>query len=233
MSVEDLRPGAWKQAESPYAWMSVRDGELIRAILLRAAARAEGRLSVLEWGSGRSTLEFTRILTEQQDMPFRWVSLEYDRAFFDTRVVPYVLRRADSTVRLVDDGTVLHGPKGDGRARIEAVCWNRTRLRPFLPEHVKDRTVDLDAYVTYPYSMGDGGGQGYDIVIVDGRMRRRCLLTAAEHLGPRTVVLLHDAWHTHYQCALRGYPAAAFFGDELWAGAADRKALGEALGDAG
>lgn len=228
MNVEDLRPGAWKQAESPYAWMSVRDGELIRAILLRAAAHADGRLRVLEWGSGRSTLEFTRILAEEQDAPFRWISLEYDRAFFDTQVVPHLLKRPDSTVRFIDDDTALHGSKGDGSALIEAVCWNRTRLRPALPEHVQDRTVDLSAYVTHPYTTGEE----YDIVLVDGRMRRRCLLAAAEHLGPRTVVLLHDAWHTHYHCALHGYPAATFFGDELWAGAADKTALDGALGDA-
>ncbi|MBT2489651.1 hypothetical protein J7E96_14220 [Streptomyces sp. ISL-96] len=69
----------------------------------------------------------------------------------------------------------------------------------------------------------------YDIVIVDGRMRRRCLLAAAERLGPQTVVLLHDAWHTHYHCALQSYPAATFLCDELWAGAASRATLDRAL----
>src|SRR5258708_12396718 len=50
---------------SPYALMSVGDGDLIKAVLLNAGVRPRGRgLRVLEWGAGRGTLSFSPTLIE-------------------------------------------------------------------------------------------------------------------------------------------------------------------------
>ena len=69
------------------------------------------------------------------------------------------------------------------------LCWNRTTLRPFLgPEHVADRLADLDGYVDYPRA----AALAPDVVLVDGRKRRRCLLTALDLIGPKAVVLLPE-----------------------------------------
>ncbi|MGH3427280.1 MAG: hypothetical protein ACRD3Q_09580 [Terriglobales bacterium] len=220
MSVEDLRPGAWKEARSPYAWMSTRDGDLVREILLNAGSRKAQQLRVLEWGSGQSTLAYSQILAEH-GMYFRWLTLEYDREFFDTSVAPGLLDRADTILRYIDDGTMLRGPAGVGRASVEAVCWNRTALRP--AERAADRDADLDDYVDHPAATGED----FDVIIVDGRKRRRCLLAAVDLMGADTVVLLHDAWHPYYHCALERYPASRFFGDELWAGACSIARLDE------
>ena len=214
MGVEQLRPYAWKQERSPYAWMSRRDGELIRSILLSSATRLDRPLRVLEWGSGQSTLSFSQILTEH-DVAFHWSSLEYDRAFFDAELAPELLHRPDSLLRYVDRNHTAHGPRGNGRHVVEALCWNRGELRPYLPGREAERTADLDDYVRYPTRTA----QSPDVVIVDGRKRRRCLLAATAFTD--ALVLLHDAWHDHYHCALDAYPAALFFGDELWAGAHD------------
>jgi hypothetical protein len=203
--------------------MSVRDGELVKAVLLNAGARtAQQRLHVLEWGSGQSTLAYSQILAEHGTC-FQWLTLEYDRKFFDTSLAPELLNRADTVLRYVDDGKSLHGPVGAGRASIEAVCWNRTALRP--AERATDREADLDGYVDYPAATG----HDFDVIIVDGRKRRRCLLAAADLMGARTIVLLHDAWHPHYHCALDRYPASRFFGDELWAGARSTARLDDVL----
>jgi hypothetical protein len=204
--------------------MSKRDGELVKAILLSAAAKAAGELHVLEWGSGQSTVSFTRIL-QQEQMRFHWLTLEYDRKFFGTVVAPELLGRPDTVLRFPDDGGTVAGSTGEGKFRVEAVCWNRTKLRPV--EHLLDRLVDLDEYVDYPSTTE----YRYDVMIVDGRMRRRCLLVAAELLGPGALVLLHDAWHRFYHCALGRYPASEFFGDELWAGASSQTLLDEVLRD--
>ena len=146
---------------------------------------------------------------------FHWLTLEYDRQFFDAVLAPELLARSDAILRYADEGSIARGPTGDGLARVEAVCWNRTELRPFLPEHAADRDADLDDYVRYPASTGGR----FDVMIVDGRKRRRCLMAAADLMGPDTVVLLHDAWHPHYHCALGRYAASRFLGDELWIGA--------------
>ncbi|MBR8742291.1 hypothetical protein [Nocardiopsis sp. MG754419] len=210
MDASGLRPGAWREARSPYAWMSRGDGELLLAVL-EFAARGQGHVRVLEWGSGQSTLEFTRLLRER-GLTHDWTALEYDRTFFDEQVLPALRDRPGSEVRYPDDDAVLTVPGAGGPSRITGVCWNRTRLRP--AEHRADRDVDLDAYVDYPV-----GREPYDVVFVDGRMRRRCLLTVAELLGPSTIVVLHDAWHEYYHCALKSYPVGRFCGDEMWIGA--------------
>lgn len=213
-----------REVESPYAWMSPRDGDLIKTVLLNAAEGSAQQLRVLEWGSGQSTLSYSQILAAH-DLPFQWLALEYDREFFDTFVAPALLYRADTVLRYPDDGRVLHGPVGTGRAHIEAVCWNRTALRP--SERPADREADLDRYVDYPTATG----HGFDVVLVDGRKRRRCLSAAADFMEADTVVLLHDARHPHYHGPLDRYPASRFIGDDMWVGAGSTARLNEVLAE--
>jgi hypothetical protein len=57
-----------------------------------------------------------------------------------------------------------------------------------------------------------------DIAIVDGRLRRRCLLSAAQRAG---VVVLHDAQREYYHCAFQAYRHQGRVGDMLWIGSQD------------
>ncbi|MFI9550601.1 helix-turn-helix domain-containing protein [Nonomuraea endophytica] len=204
--------------------MSPRDGDLIKTILLNSAERLTKPLRVLEWGSGQSTLSYAQILAAH-DLPFEWLALEYDREYFDTFLAPALLYRADTVLRYVEDDRILRGPAGDGRARIEAVCWNRTALRP--SERSADREADLDHYVKYPTA----AGHSFDAIIVDGRKRRRCLIAAADFMGANTIVMLHDARHSYYHCALDRYPASRFIGDDMWVGAQSTARLNDVLAD--
>jgi len=211
---------------SPYALMSVGDGDLIKAVLLNAGVRRRGRgLRVLEWGAGLSTLSFSAILSEA-GIPFHWLALEYDRGFCDSSIAPALLSRPGGMLRYVEDDQPVSGPPGTGTGKTEVVCWNRAALRPFLgEEHLADRSADLDAYVDYPGS----AGTEFDVVLVDGRKRRRCLLTALDLAGEHTAVLLHDSSRAYYHPAMREYPASRFIGDELWIGAASETTLTMAL----
>ncbi|MGP9022853.1 carbohydrate binding domain-containing protein [Streptomyces sp. BR1] len=215
--------------DSPYGLMSVADGELIRTVLLKAAALGNGGpLRVLEWGSGRSTLAFPQLLADA-GVPCRWTSLEHHRGYFDGELLPQLAARPGASVRYVDDGTATVNEPGTDGGRIDVVCWNRGPLHPqFGPSHHADRVADLDDYVAYPAQVSSGPGE-YDVVLVDGRKRRRCLLTARGLLGDRTVVLLHDAGRRYYHCALETYPAGRFIGDDLWIGAMDEDVLSELL----
>lgn len=57
-----------------------------------------------------------------------------------------------------------------------------------------------------------------DIAIVDGRLRRRCLLAAAPRAG---IVVLHDAQRDYYHCAFSAYRYQGRVGDMLWIGSQD------------
>jgi hypothetical protein len=60
------------------------------------------------------------------------------------------------------------------------------------------------------------------VIVVDGRMRRRCLIAAREYAADDAVFLLHDAERTRYHCAFEYYPAWAFIGAQLWIGAGSK-----------
>lgn len=210
---------------SPYAWMSMRDGELVKNILVNAAKRTVEQVRILEWGSGLSTLSYTKILADE-NLPFSWLALEYDRAFCDSAITPHLRTRSNTNIQYHDDDIVVHGLPGYGDSHTTVVCWNRAVLRPFLGEHNHaDRAADLDAYVDFPRTVE----RRFDVILVDGRKRRRCLLTALDIVDNGGVVLLHDAFRTYYHCAMVKYPASAFIGDELWIGAATDTDLLRAL----
>jgi len=100
-------------------------------------------------------------------------------------------------------------------ATLRAVVFDAGDLRPFDPDRDRDRDADLDDYVTLPGSLE----MRFDIVLVDGRKRRRCLLEASRLLNDAGIVVLHDAWRAYYQCAFDAYPFARRIGDMLWVGA--------------
>src|SRR5262249_4453464 len=77
-----------------------------------------------------------------------------------------------------------------------------------------DRLPNMDAYVNFPR---DFGGR-FDLVLVDGRKRRRCLLAAADYLKPEGVTVMHDAYRTYYHCAFERYASHRAIGEILWIG---------------
>src|SRR5258707_13802123 len=118
-------------------------------------------------------------------------------------------------LRYVEDDQTVSGPPGTGTGKTEVVCWNRAALRPFLgEEHLADRSADLDAYVDYPGS----AGTEFDVVLIDGRKRRTCLLTALAVADEPTAVVLHDSALAYYHPAMRECPAPRSIGTELWRG---------------
>lgn len=205
---------------SDKAWMSVTDADLFEALLRRKAAAAHdaGRpLEVLEWGSGRSTLYYTGVLAET-GVAFRWLSLEYDRGFFEDDLRPALDALPNPRVVEIDDDA-----RADQRLlptepveapTVELVVFDKGRLQPALRAHREDRHADLDAYVDYPGHLG----RRFDVVLVDGRKRRRCLIEASRMLADQGVALLHDAWRPYYHCAFDVYGAERRIGDILWIG---------------
>ncbi|RFA27947.1 hypothetical protein CAI21_13575 [Alkalilimnicola ehrlichii] len=125
MSVETL-----SDELSPFAWMSVRDGEIIKDILCGYARRAGRQLSILEWGSGLSTLSYTRIL-DDVGAAYRWLSLEYDRGYFEGELIAKLRERENSIMRFPASGETIEGKKGRGRPRSKRCAGTTGRSGHF------------------------------------------------------------------------------------------------------
>lgn len=209
-------------SESPKAWMSVVDADLLEQTLLRVAART-GRMSrILEWGSGLSTLTFSRSLADA-GREFMWLTLEHNREFMDEHVRPGLglWERSVVVYRESQDTTSLNLGDACDQPGLVALVYDGGRLTPAEPGCEAHRHVNLDAYVDDPGRLG----LSFDAIFVDGRKRRRTLLEARRLLAHGGVVLLHDAFRRHYQCAWNDYPAWRRIGEELWIGAADEAAI--------
>ncbi len=198
---------------SAKAWMSKPDANLFDALVHIKSADTHGRLDVLEWGAGRSTSYFTRALHTLRGTNFCLHSIEYDRAYFEREIRPVLGDLPESTVGLVEadsDPRVLF----PGSTPVEFAVYDHGTLKPMLDEGIADRKVNMDAYVAHP----SGLRRRFDIILVDGRKRRRCLIEAASLLKEGGVAVLHDAQRTYYHCAFEHYRANSLLGEILWFG---------------
>jgi hypothetical protein len=210
--------------------MTVRDADLLDLLLIAHSARMGSLVDVLEWGAGRSTLYYSSAL-ERQGLLRSWLSLEHNRDFFASEVAPRLDGRASASYVMserleADPAALAHAPSvgaGQAGASIRIIVFDAGDLRPY--DRDDDRRADLDDYVALPASLH----RRFDIVVVDGRKRRRCLLEASSLLTDSGIVVLHDAWRSYYQCAFEDYAFARRIGDELWVGAQRDPDLGSIL----
>ena len=207
------------EQESEKAWMTVRDGDLLELLLLAHAARIRSPVDVLEWGAGRSSLYYSERL-EQLGLLGSWLSVEHNREFFMSEIEPELARRASASYAFSEQGTATIG-----NATFSAVVFDGGDLQPYEEERREDRRADLDDYVALPASLG----RRFDVAVVDGRKRRRCLLEASGLLSEDGIAILHDAWRPYYQCAFEAYAYSRRIGDELWVGAQRDPGLEEIL----
>jgi len=166
-------------------WMDPDDIEILREVM-RAYAETGQPLEILEWGSGGSTLMCAELL-HKLGVRFRWRSIEHHQSW-NKRV------RGKVAVSVKEEKI----PKG-------AVTVH------FMPLNTNGNT-----YIALPWLDGDPEElkdvpesaikrQKFDIVIVDGRFRRRCVIRSRTLLKPNGILLLHDAERPWYQCAKERY----------------------------
>jgi hypothetical protein len=199
---------------SEIAWMSRVDVAIVQEVLTAKAREAKDearRLDVLEWGSGRSTVGLSAFV-KTLGIECRWLTLEHDRAYFLDQAWP-LLQASDLPARFTFAESWSTQAPTD-QSGIHAVVFDYGLLQPFQPEFAADRAVDLSDYVSFPTRVG----RSFDVVFVDGRARRRCLVAAATLGKPRAVTILHDAHRAYYHCAFDEFAVQRRVGESLWVG---------------
>ncbi len=129
-------------------------------------------LDVLEWGSGGSTVYFTKFLRDR-GISYSWTSIEYNKIWYDK---------------------IFKATENDKNIELILFDVGNTDL--------KQPNTQMDEYVKYPSTLN----KKYDLILIDGRKRRRCLIEASKLLKPGGIVLLHDGRRTYYHSAFSLYP---------------------------
>jgi predicted O-methyltransferase YrrM len=148
-------------AGMPAMWRS--EIACIETLLLEEARRRE-RLEVVEWGSGYSTLHFSRFLRDR-GVAFKWHAVE-NFVPWHSRVVAMIAEAG------LGDSTQVH-----------------LRSPTFEDRKSRQEQEDLSAFIDFPRSLG----HRISVALVDGRQRGACLVSAAQALEPDGVAILHDA----------------------------------------
>ena len=154
-------------------------------------------VSVLEWGSGGSTVYFTQFL-RTHGISYDWTSVEYNKGWAE-KVSAELKGDTDTHLVLFDVG-------------------NDEILQPDIP---------MNEYVGYPKTLG----KKFDLILVDGRKRRRCVLEARDLVTENGFVFLHDAQRGYYHDAFKAYPRHRFLSGRLWEGRTGAPSAWEACVD--
>jgi len=141
--------------------MSKSEIRYIKKSLLEYGRRGD-TVRVLEWGSGGSTVYFTKFM-RTHNVNYLWRSIEYNKGWYEK---------------------VLDAVRADSNVRLELFDVGNNVLR--------QRNIPMDEYVNFPATLGER----FDLIIVDGRKRRRCILEAVNLIDIEGKVLLHDAQRT-------------------------------------
>ncbi len=151
-------------------------------------------LRIFEWGSGNSTLFYAEYL-KSLGRTFEWHAVENSDAW---------AKKMKEVVgaRGFADQVHIHLKPFSAFFEKESFSWEKAGIEGFAPA-----TEEEKAYVDFPQTLGIP----FDVMIVDGRFRRRCLLAAASSVSPEGLVMLHDAERSHYHSSLTTYPHRYFF----------------------
>lgn len=132
--------------------------------LLLEEAEKHKELRIVEWGSGRSTVHFSKFL-KRHGIPFRWHAVE--------NYYPWYFRVGES-IRSA-------GLSGSTEVHLKSATFEDRKSR--------QEESEMSEFVEFPLSFDET----FDVALIDGRKRRDCLEIAARVLKPSGVAILHDA----------------------------------------
>jgi len=178
----------WKTRSLPA--QSLKDISIFKEVLANVGG---SKIRILEWGAGRSTFFYPEYLLSI-GRNFSWRSIENSAEWFEI-----------CTAKLADT-------KLEQYVQIDCFgfppFWEVAGYSPdpSLLSAQYDGDLNVDRYINKPRDLGIL----FDLILIDGRFRRRCLLTALDVLDPGGLVILHDAQKAHYHSPLAGLPFVEF-----------------------
>ncbi len=176
----------WRSKRLPH--QNLKEIEMFKDLLQRSGGE---ELRVFEWGAGTSTIFYAKFLWDQC-RPFQWFAMDNSKYWSDQC-------RTDITeIGLSDQVTI--------DCCSFPAYWEypgSSPGAPLVPDSAKN-SAEVAEYVGKPAKLGGR----FDVIFIDGRYRRRCLLAAREALSPNGVVILHDAEREHYWAGTAGFSNA-------------------------
>jgi hypothetical protein len=159
---------------------------LFKGLLTTAGA---GQLRVFEWGTGNSTIFYPKFL-RTAGVPFEWFAVDNSQAWHQRGSRETRKAGLDHNVHLF--------------CREFPAFWDLPGYSPEQPVPPVDE-ASKEAVRDYVEMPREVGGR-FNVILADGRYRRRCLLVARDVLAPEGTVVLHDAQRLHYHLSLTAFP---------------------------
>jgi len=178
----------WRTRSLPA--QSLQDIAIFKEILANVTG---SKINVLEWGAGRSTFFYPEYLLSI-DRDFSWRAMENSTEWHQI-----------CTAKLSE--TQL-------KHKVQIDCFNFPPFwdldgyspDPSLLAAEYDNNPNVESYVNYPLSLETK----FDLIVIDGRFRRKCLVTSREVIAPGGLVVLHDAQKVHYHSSLSCFSKVEF-----------------------
>ena len=180
----------WYWGLRGFPFQSSGDMAIFKNVLSNAG---EPPVRVFEWGSGASSIFYPNFL-KSTGRQFDWHAMENSAVWHEKTQKKIIQSHLADQVQ-------VHVSEFPAFWQLPGYSLESPAPTDLGPHSA--RVVD---YVDAP----KGLGEQFNVLIVDGRFRRRCLLVAREVLAPGGVVILHDAQKVHYHSALSSFPNVRF-----------------------
>jgi len=163
---------------APEMWMN--EIEFIEKTLIELSKKNKC-LNILEWGSGNSTIYFSKFL-KQKKIHFKWIAVEHFIPWYEKVIGMF---------------------KENGLSKnVECVLVNPTLE---TDKNIQE-TLDLSDYIHFPTTTS----LKFHFILVDGRKRAECLEQASKSVTSDGVVVLHDAEREWFQSGFKYYASGEF-----------------------
>ena len=77
------------------------------------------------------------------------------------------------------------------------------KYHPVLPNNVHSKFIEVDSIKVDYSQAAKNAGIRFDILVIDGRKRKECLMNSIDALSPGGIIILDDAERTEYEMGIR------------------------------
>ena len=196
-------------ARAPGAWS--KGGAFLRLLLRPRFARKLGTLAtagyLAETGWVRSVLRTEGSIDAEHALP--WATFPY---------IAFIAPRLRPAMRVFEFGagssTLYYARRVAAVVAVEHDAEFHRRLQPFLPANARVQVEPPDS-AAYLAAIAAAGAD-FDLVVVDGRDRVRCVAAALPCLAAGGVIVLDDAERADYAPAVAQLQQAGFRRLDFW-----------------